>query len=259
MDQVIVEPEYLIIGGAAIFSILVFFIIVFMFLYQKRLHRHYFEKQQLAHSFQQELLKTQLETKEQTFHQIGEELHDNIGQLLSSTRMLIGIAERSLEEVPDALRTADQTLGKAIQDLRMLSKSLNKEWLHQFNVIENLQAEVERINAAQMIQVELITSVKSLPMDPESRVMLFRIIQEALHNSMKHSAAQHVTVNITKEQEILVVIKDDGKGFEVNDSGKQGVGLLNMNHRTSLLGGKISWNSVPGNGTEVKISIPIQQ
>ncbi len=243
-----------VILGCILFLLLIFIIIWSAVNY----HNQKKEKQLLEVSFQQELLKTQLETQEQTFHQIGEELHDNIGQLLSSARMLIGIAERSLDSVPGALKTADQTLGKAIQDLRMLSKSLNMEWLHQFNVIDNLYAEVERINAAQMIRVDLFTSVQSLPLRPESRVMLFRIVQEAMHNAMKHSEAQHVRVDISCDQEILVLIKDDRKGFKMESSGRHGLGLLNMNHRTSLLGGTISWTSLPGVGTEVRIGIPVQ-
>ena len=256
----IFDRDILVIGIAitVIFVLLTLFIVFFVVLFQRNRHINLEEKKQIYNSFQQELLKTQLETQEQTFHQIGEELHDNIGQLLSSARMLIGIAERSLDSVPGALKTADQTLGKAIQDLRMLSKSLNMEWLHQFNVIDNLYAEVERINAAQMIRVDLFTSVQSLPLRPESRVMLFRIVQEALHNAMKHSQAQHVRVDISCDQEILVLIKDDGKGFKMESSGRHGLGLLNMNHRTSLLGGTISWTSLPGVGTEVRIGIPVQ-
>src|SRR3954471_1551140 len=118
------NPEILIIGGAAIFSVLVFFIIIFIVMYQRRYYRFLREKQQLQNSFQNEILKTQLETQENTFFQIGEEIHDNIGQLLSSTKMMLGLTERSLPSVPDLLRTAQETLGKAISELRALSKSL---------------------------------------------------------------------------------------------------------------------------------------
>ena len=156
-----IDPNLLILGGAAIFSILVCFIIIFIFLYQNRHHRYLREKLELENRFKQEILRTQLETQEDTFHQVGEELHDNIGQLLSSTRMLIGISERSMESVPDTLHTANETLGKAIQDLRMLSKSLNKEWLHQFNLLDNLRAEVERVNISRRVLVLLDSPVTS--------------------------------------------------------------------------------------------------
>lgn len=253
-----INPKILIVGGAAIFSTLVFFIVVFIFLYQKRLHRHLREKQDLENRFQQELLKTQLETQEQTFSQIGEELHDNIGQLLSSTRVLIGITERNLEKVPDTLRTADQTLAKSIQDIRMLSKSLNKEWLHQFNLLHNLQAEVDRINMARTIHVGLQSSVRSLPLNPESQVMLFRIIQEALQNSLKHALPTSITITISLADRIVVKITDDGKGFEIAQDQPAGIGLINMRHRTKLLGGEINWHSPSTGGTEIIITLPVQ-
>lgn len=253
-----IEHDILIIGGAIVFSLLVICIIMFIFLYQNRHHKFIREKMDLQNSFQQEILKTQLETQEQTFHQIGEELHDNIGQLLSSTRMLLGIAERTLPEFPDTLKTADQTLAKAIKDLRLLSKSLNKEWLHQFNLLDNLATEIHRINTAQTVEVHVEYSVRSLPLDPESQVMLFRIIQEALHNAIRHSGAQNIYISIRLESLIEVVIRDDGRGFPTGATEPFGVGLLNMNHRTGLLSGNINWNSVPGKGTEVTISIPVQ-
>lgn len=253
-----INPRLLIVGGAAIFSTLVFFIVVFIFLYQKRLHRHLREKLDLENRYQQELLKTQLETQEQTFSQIGEELHDNIGQLLSSTRVLIGITERNLENVPDTLRTADQTLAKSIQDIRMLSKSLNKEWLNQFNLLHNLQAEVDRINLARTIQINLHSSVKSLPLNPESQVMLFRIIQEALQNSLKHANPTTISITISLADQITVIIRDDGRGFEYAHGQPAGIGLINMRHRTKLLGGEINWSSPPSGGTEISIYLPVQ-
>ena len=252
------NPTILIIGGAAIFSILVFFIIMFIFFYQRRHHKHLREKQQLQNSYQREILKTQLETRENTFHQISEELHDNIGQLLSSTRMLLGIAERSLTEVPDTLRTADQTLAKAIQDLRMLSKTLNREWLHQFNLPHNLRSEIQRINAARTIEINFETQVTNLPISTESQVMLFRIIQEALQNCIKHSRATKVNISLEVAEHVKVVIRDNGNGFQLHAESQEGVGIINMKHRTALLGGTIEWCSDPKCGTTVTILLPVQ-
>lgn len=253
-----IHPSVLIIGGAAIFSVLVFFIIMFLVLYQRRYYRFLREKQHLQSSFQSEILKTQLETQEETFFQIGEEIHDNIGQLLSSTKMLMGLTERSLAAIPDPFKTAQETLGKAIVELRALSKSLNKEWLHQFNLVQNLETEIERINTAHIIQIQLYSSVKLLPLAPESQVMLFRIIQEAIHNSLKHANAKTIRITIDVNDLIMVSIADDGSGFVSGESAYRGVGIINMKHRTLLLGGNIQWQQRDGGGTEVRIFLPIQ-
>jgi len=216
------------------------------------------EKQDLQNSFQQEILKTQLETQEDTFHQIGEEIHDNIGQLLSSTKMMLGLTERSLPSIPDPLKTAQETLGKAISELRSLSRSLNKEWLHQFNVIQNLETEIERMNSAHVLKLELDTTAKVLSLSPEGQVMLFRIIQEALNNSIKHANAKTIQVTIHQNEVIKVSIIDDGTGMHNSQENSFGVGMINMKHRTSLLGGTIEWLPVENSGTEVRIQLPVQ-
>ncbi len=253
-----INPRVLIIGGAAIFSVLVFFIILFIVLYQRRYYRFLREKEHLHNTFQSEILKTQLETQEETFYQIGEEIHDNIGQLLSSTKLLLGITERSLQSVPDPLKTAQETLGKAIIEIRALSKSLNKEWLHQFNLIQNLETEFERINTANVIKVQLSTTIKILPLSPEAQVMLFRILQEAVHNSIKHSNAKIISVNISISDSINISIVDDGSGFQISENKYHGVGIINMTHRTTLLGGSIHWSSRTEGGTEVQINLPVK-
>lgn len=252
------DPKVLIIGGAAVFSVLVFFIISFIVLYQRRYYKFLREKQHLQNSFQREILKTQLETQEHTFNQIGEEIHDNIGQLLSSTKMLLGITERSLSLVPDPLKTAQETLGKALFELRALSKSLNKDWLHQFNLIENLQTEIERINIAQILRIELHTSVRTLPLAPEAQVMLFRIIQEAIQNSLKHAYARIIHISISSEKVIKITVVDDGVGFQPKNGEFSGVGIINMKNRMRLLAGVISWKPRDEGGTEVQMFLPIQ-
>lgn len=253
-----IQPEILIMGGAAMFSVLVFFIIMFIVLYQRRYYKFLREKQHLRSSFQSEILKTQLETQEATFYQIGEEIHDNIGQLLSSTKMLLGITERHFPTVPDHFKTAQETLSKAIVELRALSKSLNKEWLHQFNLIQNLETEIDRINSAHVIHIQLTSSVRMLPLAPEARVMLFRIIQEAMHNSLKHANAKTIRITIDTGDMISVKVCDDGSGFQVKDGQRHGVGIINMKHRTSLLGGTIEWKASEEGGTEVRICLPVQ-
>lgn len=248
-----------IIITALLVVMLVIFSIAFLLVYQKRKQDYINEKQALQSQFQNALLQSQLETHEATLHQISEEIHDNIGQLLSSTKMLLGITGMNLENTPDTLKTAEATLSKAIQDLRALSKSLNKEWLHQFNITDNLKAEVERINAARTIHAEYITSTHFLPLQAEAQVMLFRIVQEALQNSIKHAQAQNITVEtVFTDEHIVATIEDDGIGIHQDGQPLTGVGIMNMQHRTRLLGGTIAWNIIPEKGTQVNITIPVQ-
>ncbi len=214
----------------------------------------------MQQEYNEALLQSQRETHEATLHQISEEINDNIGQLLSSTKMLLGITERNLDTIPDTLKTAEHTLGKAIQDLRSLSKSLNKECLHPFNITDNLKIEVERINASRMLYAEYFTSTTFLPMQAEAQVMLFRIVQEALQNIIKHAGARHIVIcTLYGDKNITVTVEDDGIGMKANDEVKNGVAMINMQHRTQLLGGSIAWTALPEKGTRVLITLPAQQ
>lgn len=253
------EVLAVLITGSVIFLVLTGIVVFVLLFYQKKRFQHRQQYLQLQSSIQQELLKTQLESQESAFRQIGEELHDNVGQLLSSTKILLAITERSLREVPDTLHTASETLAKAIKDLRALSKSLNREWLEKFNLIENLRMEADRINTARMVHVGLDSTVPALPLRPESQVMLFRIIQEAMQNAIKHAEAATINIVIsTQDQRIDVRIADNGRGLPGPETRPQGLGLINMEHRTRLLGGDIRWESAPGQGTQVAITLPTQ-
>ena len=243
------------IVASALFLLLTIFNIALVLIYQKRRHQHIKEMHILKQTFEQTLLQSQIEVQEATYSVLGKELHDNVGQLLSSTKMLLGVTERSLNNAPDTLMTAQETLGQAINELRSLSKSLNKEWLEQFNLIDNLQAEVARNNAAGDLQV-FLSSPQTIFLSADKQIILFRIIQEALQNAIKHADPANIAINITENiTAISVVIKDDGSGFE-HAATHEGVGLLNMKQRTQLLNGTITWQSGLNKGTEITITIP---
>lgn len=253
------EVISVLITGTLLFVILTGIILFVLLFYQKKRFQHRGQLAELQSTIQQELLKTQLETQENTFRQIGEELHDNVGQLLSSTRILLVITQRSIAEAPDSLQTAIETLATAIQDLRSLSKALNKEWLERFNLIDNLRHEVQRINLSGAVNVTVDAAEDHISLHPEAQVMLFRIIQEALHNGIKHSEARSIDITLANQAPgVLIRIKDNGKGFDTDTTQSGGVGLINMIHRTKLLNGTIGWESAPSAGTLVTICIPAQ-
>lgn len=248
-----------IITGIIIFFALSITLIFVLLFYQKRRFQHKKQVLEMEKQYHEELLQSQLETQEYSFNQISQELHDNIGQLLSSTKLLLGIAAMEMQNVPDTLKTAEQTVGKAIVDLRSLSKSLNKEWLHQFNLIENLEAEKDRINTARNIEVKLISQYEKLPLEPEAQVMLFRVVQEALQNSIKHAFPKHIIIQIKNTDEHFELsIEDDGRGFDIELAKKESLGLRNMEHRTQLLGATIEWKLAETKGTIIIIKIPVK-
>jgi signal transduction histidine kinase len=235
-------------------SLVVIFVIIN---YKKKQQIHTHEKKLMKEEFEKQFLQSQIEVQEQTFQQIGKELHDNVGQLLSTSRMLIGLTERELKTPPDTLLTANATLGQAIAEIRSLAKSLDKDWLERFSFSENIQTVIDRMNAGALIQASYEEHCR-LSLRSDEQIVLFRIVQEAVQNAVKHANPATISIRTQEEQSgYKIRITDDGCGFDV-ELAKRSLGILNMEHRTRLLGGRINIRSRPGNGTEVSIYLPNQ-
>lgn len=256
--QKLSENITIILGASSILLLITLFIVMMVMAYLRRDIKHLKEKEMMEADFEKQLLQAQLETQEETLHQLSTEIHDNVGQLLNSTKLLIGITQRSLTEIPEALPMADDTLGKAIQELRTLSKAMNKEWLQQFNFIQNLEVEIDRIKVAKNLEIRLKHS-EDLSLKPDNQIILFRIVQEILQNVFKHAQASLIEIEIFEDNDsIQIQISDNGKGFNKTGITKS-VGMLNISHRTKLLGGSVHWNSEQNKGTTVFLQLPVNK
>ena len=247
---IIVATVILLLAGVFIFILVAYF--------NGRKKRYIQEKQLMQLSFNEQLLKSQLETQEYAFNQVSQELHDNIGQLLSSTKMLLSVAGMEIQQVPDTFKTAEQSLAKAIQDLRTLSRSLNTEWIRQFDFIENLNWEKDRLNAARNISISISSDYEKLPVEAEAQVMLFRVVQEAIQNTLKHANASMIDIYIKEKGPLVeLLVNDNGTGFNIASEKNKSLGLRNMEHRVKLLNGNIEWVNGKDKGTSVIIQIPV--
>ncbi|MBS1681275.1 MAG: hypothetical protein JST48_06150 [Bacteroidetes bacterium] len=252
--DIISQEITVILIGSAFFLLVAIGIIILVLFYQKKQLMYTHEKSRLQHQYHQELLKTKLETQEATLNWLGKELHDNLGQLLNSSKVLIGVAQRT-NNTQETLTTAGETIGQAITELRMLSKSLSQEWLEKFNFEENLKAEANRINATREITMT-IELTEHLNMPRDRQLMLFRMVQEATQNSIKHGMASVIKIFATQQDTMLTVtVEDNGKGFDPTDPAKQGFGTNSIKHRALLMGGSARWSSGSG-GTVVNILVP---
>ena len=249
----------MVISGGIVFLILTGIVIFIILFYQRHKFRHQRQLADIQNNYEHQLLTTRMEMQEQTLQLFGQEVHDNIGQLLSTTKMFMRLAEQALPEMPPPLKTADETLSKAIRELRAISKSFNSEWLNQFDVQENLQLETDRINASGSICMVFRHSNATIPLASDAQIMVFRVVQEAIQNSIKHANANLIEIDLEVEDATVnIKVRDNGIGFTENCESKSGVGQMNMRHRVELLGGTISWVSESGKGTRVNISIPYQ-
>jgi signal transduction histidine kinase len=248
----------IILVGSTFFLLVAVGIIVLFLIYQKKQLQFFLDKQELSNHFQKELLTTRIEAQEETLNQLSRELHDNVGQLLSSSKLLIGVTRRALTSPMEELQLAEETIAKAITELRAMSKSLNKDWLEKFDFIENLDAEARRINATKEFEMTF-QHPEIINLQSDRQLVLFRIVQEAFQNSLKHGKASRVNILADeKDANLNVQIQDNGRGFDVSNTSRQGVGMINIKNRAQMLGGSAKWQSNE-TGTAVIIQIPIQE
>jgi signal transduction histidine kinase len=254
MDRL--SEEIVIIAiGSCFFLLVAVGIIILVLVYQKKQLQYLLEKKELSNQFHKEILKTRLEAQEETLTQLSAELHDNVGQLLSSSKLLIGVAGRDIGSAAEPLRMADETISKAIRELRSLSKSINAEWLEKFSLTENLQAEADRLNALGSFTVSL-SYPSDLNLSSERQILLFRMAQESLQNAVRHGKATDITIMLeTEEGATHMTIVDNGCGFHVDDLRQGGVGMSNIRHRAQIMGGTAQWVS-DANGTKVRVHLP---
>ncbi|TXH20679.1 MAG: hypothetical protein E6Q95_05255 [Chitinophagaceae bacterium] len=251
------STDILIIGGATVMLLLVTaFILLMVISYRKREIHYKAEKKRIQDEFDSQILKSQIEVQEQTFKQISRELHDNIAQLMSTSKMLIGLVEMQLKEyTPDTLKTANATLSNALTELRSLTKVLDQDWLSKFNLLDNLKNEVNRLNQLKHITIHF-NHPEIIHLKKDHQVLVFRIIQESLQNIFKHAQAKNVNLKITSYNSFIdIKIEDDGIGIPPNTD-FCGLGLGNMKYRTQLLNGTIQWKPNSPKGTIVAILIP---
>jgi two-component system, NarL family, sensor kinase len=256
MQEVSINFPWVIIVTTLIIFIFTVGFFLFLIKFQSRNHKYKNEKAELASQYQKELLRTQLEIQEQTFKTISQEIHDNIGQVLSLAKLNLFTADINDKEAAlSKLNDAKDLVSRAINELRDISKTLHTDMIAELGLVKSLENELSLIQKAGVINTHIKISGTIERIEPQKELILFRIIQEALHNIIKHSNASNIFTEITyNDSSLELMIKDDGKGFVINDH-YTGSGLRNMRNRAKLIGANFTINSKPGIGTDMTVSI----
>jgi signal transduction histidine kinase len=190
---------------------------------------------------------------------LARELHDETGQALTS--ILLGL--KAVEEAPtrDDMHAAAKALRELVvatlQDVRRLAVELRPKALDDFGLVAALERLVNLFSESTGIAVELEAALADrLPRDVETT--LYRIVQEALTNIVKHARARNVSILLVRRGEnATVVIEDDGEGFDPDAAREDGLGLLGMRERVALLDGRLSVESSEGAGTTLAVEVPV--
>jgi two-component system NarL family sensor kinase len=257
--------EYEIITGIVIAIVVLLlasvFILVLVINYNHRKRKHILEKQTMQSTFQQQLLQTQLEIQEQTFNDISQEIHDNVGQILSLAKVQINIMTEGNEMNPEMLNDVKNNIGKAMSDLRDIAKSLSSERIKTLTIHSAVFNEAERISNSGIIRIQVNVDGGQKELNQQKKLVLFRIVQESMQNIIKHANATEIAISFHYAPDMLrTVIKDNGKGFELRDAlqNSTGLGLSNIRSRALIAGGRSVIESSPNAGTTITINMPYE-
>ncbi len=158
----------------------------------------------------------------------------------------------------DKIAESRELVAQTINDLRNLSKSMSFEHIARLGLVKTIEIESGRINNSGIISAELLIEGEPYPLGEERELVLFRIFQEALNNTLKHSGAKHLKINLQYSEQLFnLTLEDDGAGFlpQLTDVASAGLGLKNMQSRAALIGAIAEINSSPGNGCTVTVTL----
>jgi two-component system NarL family sensor kinase len=260
------EIYFIIVIGAVLALLLVGFIVSILFLYQRRQHRQEQELTRMREEYEREVLRSQLEIQEESFKTIGQELHDNIGQMLSVVKLSLAVLPLTkAHEAFEPIQNSRQILNKAMTDLADLTKSLHTDRIAQIGLADSIQFELESLRRSGLVEIEFSISGPEQSLDEQKSIFLFRIFQENMNNILKHARAKKVDVSLQySDHEFVMQIADDGIGFDVQAKKNSalstaGVGLKSIFNRAKLIGAVLDMQSEPGKGTTVTIRLPLPE
>lgn len=206
---------------------------------------------------------------EEDRRRLAADLHDEFGQTLTGLHLWVESVKNSL--TPDqalqkeACDRMSQLIGRMVENLRKIASELRPDMLDHMGLAAAAEwcvSEFRSAPEAPEVEFEAV-GFKERRLDPQVEIVLYRILQEALNNAAKHSGAKRVGVMLTySHPQVIMVIKDDGRGFEIEPnasvaSGRdRGIGLVSMRERVASVGGSIDIRSEVGRGTIIRVALP---
>ena len=206
-----------------------------------------------------EAARTALAAQEAERLRVARELHDEIGQTLTAVTIQ---AERAADDdpaqAPNALRGVADAVRESLDEVRRIARELRPEALDDLGLVNALIALCTRVGAQEGPRVKRELQAALPPLSAEVELVLYRIAQESLTNALRHSDADSATVSLEADtNSVTLRVADDGKGMPV-ELPRGTAGVAGMRERALLVGGRLTIDSRLGQGTEVRLTIPVE-
>lgn len=249
------------IAGITILLLLfISFIITVVYKYQQKQNAYSKDIETLKTSHENTLLQSQLEIQEQTIQNISREIHDNIGQKLTLAKLYLNTlnyadTNKTVLQINDSVNI----ISEAISSMSNISRSMSSEIILNNGLIKALEFEAAQFAKLNMYTIHFSATGNPVFLNTDTELVLFRIVQEALNNIVKHAGASAIDINLHYNADLLTMeIKDNGRGF-YTDNILPGTGLQNIKKRAAQLQGNLDINSIVNTGTQIKIEIPLYE
>jgi signal transduction histidine kinase len=241
-------------------------LIVFVVLYQKRVIQHQEQVRKLQVTRQHQVLEATMQAQEEERRRVARDLHDEVGSMLSLVKLnlyqLIGSIKGATDEVRSAEDNIKKLLDEVIGSVRRISHDLIPVVLDKMGLVQALDALRRSVPGSSGVSVRLECNDRSRRLQPKQELILYRIVQELLSNTLKHAHASAITIELLfADTEVTVNYSDNGIGFDYEklqkETMQEGIGVVNLQSRVDLLRGHMNIQSLAGVGTQVEIRVPV--
>lgn len=206
-------------------------------------------------NYEKELRKVETEVSEYMMQQFAQELHDNIGHILTCMRLAVENKKLDHPDQQEVFAPFDKYLDEASQQLRLLSRSMNTDYVSNAGLQNAIQLEVERQRQLKKFEIHYDYEGTEIPLDKNQQLMTFRIFQEIIQNAIRHSKAKNIYINLTTVPGFALTIRDDGNGFDVPHilSSLKSSGMKNIIKRAEMADLECAITSGAGTGCSYKL------
>jgi PAS domain S-box-containing protein len=203
---------------------------------------------------QQQITDVVLGAQEKERYELGQELHDNINQILATSKLYLDVAIEEHEPRIDLLSKSRKNISLAIEEIRKLSKELVTPTLNDLGLIQSIKELIRTILAVRKMKIRLnISGLDENCLKPEQKITVYRIVQEQLNNILKHANASSVFIQLSNiNSQIYLLVRDNGDGFDQR-APRKGVGISSIINRAELFNGRVDIESSPGKGCRLEV------
>lgn len=209
------------------------------------------------------VIRTIVDTQEKERMRFSKDLHDSMGQQLSAIKFFLGALKTATGKDIKAqamIAKSDEVLNNVLSELRNICFNLMPKTLENFGLVHSIKELCSKIQFDDFQGFDISFDPKFPSVDKNLEIAIFRIIQEFINNSIKHSKAKRISISMNcKLNNLIIILNDDGVGFNINNMDKyNGMGLKNVHSRVQSYNGEVKISSAKNKGVKYEITVPIQ-